>query len=252
MRVVVDTNVLVSGLLTPFNPPGVIVGLIAAIAAHSARSAPGIRSTHPLEISIGSALRRVVAKSHLLLNPDTALSPDRYHCELIEYPHHGCSPHDTAGPKRHHELPVASGRRACFNPLHPRSPRPFPTSGTALKRPRFTGSSRPSSLENDRLMASFERNPGKPVRATFNLFATSKSQSAPVGTDSNRAPRYPIVLTSKHVSDGYSSYARSSLGRLNRIACVVLVRLADITRTGTSSGHAREWQNLLGDSFVHG
>ena len=30
MRVVVDTNVLVAGLLTPFNPPGVIVGLIAA------------------------------------------------------------------------------------------------------------------------------------------------------------------------------------------------------------------------------
>ena len=30
MRVVVDTNVLVSGLLSPFNPPGVIVGLIAA------------------------------------------------------------------------------------------------------------------------------------------------------------------------------------------------------------------------------
>ena len=30
MRVVVDTNVLVSGLLSPFGPPGVIVGLIAA------------------------------------------------------------------------------------------------------------------------------------------------------------------------------------------------------------------------------
>ena len=29
MRLVVDTNVLVSGLLTPFGPPGVIVGLIA-------------------------------------------------------------------------------------------------------------------------------------------------------------------------------------------------------------------------------
>ena len=30
MRVVIDTNVLVSGLLSPFGPPGVIVGLIAA------------------------------------------------------------------------------------------------------------------------------------------------------------------------------------------------------------------------------
>jgi len=30
VRIVVDTNVLVSGLLTPFNPPGAIVGLIAA------------------------------------------------------------------------------------------------------------------------------------------------------------------------------------------------------------------------------
>ena len=30
MRVVLDTNVLVSGLLSPFGPPGVIVGLIAA------------------------------------------------------------------------------------------------------------------------------------------------------------------------------------------------------------------------------
>ena len=30
MRVVVDTNVLVSGLLSPFGPPGVIVGLTAA------------------------------------------------------------------------------------------------------------------------------------------------------------------------------------------------------------------------------
>jgi len=29
MRLVVDTNVLVSGLLTPFGPPGVIVALIA-------------------------------------------------------------------------------------------------------------------------------------------------------------------------------------------------------------------------------
>ena len=28
MRVVIDTNVLVSGLLSPFGPPGVIVGLI--------------------------------------------------------------------------------------------------------------------------------------------------------------------------------------------------------------------------------
>ncbi len=30
MRLVVDTNVLVSGLLSPFGPPGVIVNLIAA------------------------------------------------------------------------------------------------------------------------------------------------------------------------------------------------------------------------------
>ena len=30
MRVVVDTNVLVSGLLSPFGAPGIIVGLIAA------------------------------------------------------------------------------------------------------------------------------------------------------------------------------------------------------------------------------
>ena len=30
MRVVVDTNVLVSGLLSPFGPPGAIAGLIAA------------------------------------------------------------------------------------------------------------------------------------------------------------------------------------------------------------------------------
>lgn len=30
MRIVVDTNVLVSGLLSPFGPPGIIVGLIAA------------------------------------------------------------------------------------------------------------------------------------------------------------------------------------------------------------------------------
>ncbi len=30
MRIVVDTNVLVSGLLSPFGPPGAIVGLIAA------------------------------------------------------------------------------------------------------------------------------------------------------------------------------------------------------------------------------
>ena len=29
MRVVVDTNVLVSGLISPFGPPGVIVGLVA-------------------------------------------------------------------------------------------------------------------------------------------------------------------------------------------------------------------------------
>lgn len=29
MRVVVDTNVLVSGLISPFGPPGVLVGLIA-------------------------------------------------------------------------------------------------------------------------------------------------------------------------------------------------------------------------------
>lgn len=30
MRIVVDTNILVPGLLSPFGPPGVIVGLIAA------------------------------------------------------------------------------------------------------------------------------------------------------------------------------------------------------------------------------
>ncbi len=30
MTVVIDTNVLVSGLLSPFGPPGVIVGMIAA------------------------------------------------------------------------------------------------------------------------------------------------------------------------------------------------------------------------------
>ena len=30
MRIVVDTNVLVSGLLSPFGPPGTILGLIAA------------------------------------------------------------------------------------------------------------------------------------------------------------------------------------------------------------------------------
>ncbi|MDE2851839.1 MAG: putative toxin-antitoxin system toxin component, PIN family [Acidobacteriota bacterium] len=30
MRIVVDTNVLVSGLLSPFGPPGTVVGLIAA------------------------------------------------------------------------------------------------------------------------------------------------------------------------------------------------------------------------------
>lgn len=30
MRIVVDTNVLVSGLLSPFGPPGTIIGLIAA------------------------------------------------------------------------------------------------------------------------------------------------------------------------------------------------------------------------------
>ncbi len=30
MRVVIDTNVLVSGLLTPFGPPGIIVALVAA------------------------------------------------------------------------------------------------------------------------------------------------------------------------------------------------------------------------------
>ena len=30
MRVVLDTNVIVSGLLSPFNPPGVIVGLLAS------------------------------------------------------------------------------------------------------------------------------------------------------------------------------------------------------------------------------
>jgi predicted nucleic acid-binding protein len=30
MRIVVDTNVLVSGLLSPFGPPGVIVSLTAA------------------------------------------------------------------------------------------------------------------------------------------------------------------------------------------------------------------------------
>ena len=30
MRIVVDTNVFVSGLLSPFGPPGTIVGLIAA------------------------------------------------------------------------------------------------------------------------------------------------------------------------------------------------------------------------------
>ena len=30
MRVVIDTNVLVSGLLSPFGPPGAIVGLITA------------------------------------------------------------------------------------------------------------------------------------------------------------------------------------------------------------------------------
>ena len=30
MRVVIDTNVLISGLLSPFGPPGIIVGLITA------------------------------------------------------------------------------------------------------------------------------------------------------------------------------------------------------------------------------
>ena len=30
------------------------------------------------------------------------------------------------------------------------------------------------------------------------------------------------------------------------------VRLADITRVGTSNGHAPEWQDLPADSFVHG
>ena len=38
----------------------------------------------------------------------------------------------------------------------------------------------------------------------------SKSRSAPVRTGANRAPRSPIVLASKHVSDGYSSYAYTS------------------------------------------
>ena len=40
MRVVVDTNVLVSGLLSPFGPPGVIVGQIASgqlCVCHDAR-----------------------------------------------------------------------------------------------------------------------------------------------------------------------------------------------------------------------
>ncbi len=30
MRIVIDTNVLVSGLLSPFGPPGIIVGMLAA------------------------------------------------------------------------------------------------------------------------------------------------------------------------------------------------------------------------------
>ena len=30
------------------------------------------------------------------------------------------------------------------------------------------------------------------------------------------------------------------------------VRLVDITRIGTSNGHAPEWQDLPADSFVHG
>ena len=30
------------------------------------------------------------------------------------------------------------------------------------------------------------------------------------------------------------------------------VRLADITRVGTSNGHPTEWQDLPADSFVHG
>ena len=34
MRVVVDTNVLVSGLISPFGPPGVIVGLAATGTLH--------------------------------------------------------------------------------------------------------------------------------------------------------------------------------------------------------------------------
>ena len=30
------------------------------------------------------------------------------------------------------------------------------------------------------------------------------------------------------------------------------VRLVDITRVGTANGHAPEWQDLSGDSYVHG
>ena len=41
--------------------------------------------------------------------------------------------------------------------------------------------------------------------------AMSAAWSVPVRTGANRAPLSPIVLASKHVSDGYSSYARNLL-----------------------------------------
>ena len=57
-------------------------------------------------------------------------------------------------------------------------------------------------------MASFERNPGKPVRATFYLLVKIEiPDRAPFAQAANRAPRHPIVLASKYVSDGYFSYA---------------------------------------------
>lgn len=74
MRIVVDTNVLVSGLLSPFGPPGSILGLIAAgrlILCHDARilaeyadvlHRPGFAFA---EEDIGALLRQVEAGGEL-------------------------------------------------------------------------------------------------------------------------------------------------------------------------------------------
>ena len=70
----------------------------------------------------------------------------------------------------------------------------------------------------------------------------SKSESAPVRTGSNRAPRHPIVLASGHVSDSYSSYAprRSSCRRLGSVHASRQVRSRSLPAAGRAARIIRE------------